>query len=369
MLAVDPHVDLADAIPLPLGDVVDEVELSRRLEKPRIGPDVGEHEAPAAVDVADEVQIGVHLGLVEGLAALELEVPLEELRLELAVADEGDVPHGVPRPLVDHEGEVRPVPHALVHHLHLAAHPGLEEPEAPVVGRELLDVLVDDVAVDVAADHPEDAGLRFDLGEQPGVAGDGVADEGRPQRLPPPALVDEEHRSLVLGPATLDRGHAGGVVALLVIVRLDAAAGLLDDVGVHRVAHVDLRLLPQRAGGDPLVADVLDVAEHRPLDHLEDDDDSLRHPDVLRVHVDELLRAVERADVLLDRAGVENLAGPGHELRQLRDVGGVIALDADLDDAVGAGRVGGRDGPRGAGRREGERHGQADAEAGHGRCG
>ena len=165
VIAADADVDLADAIPLPLGDVVDEVELTRLLKKPWIGANVSEHETPSAVDVADEVQVGVHLRLVEVLAPFELEVSLEELVHELGVAVEGDVADGVARPLADHKREVRPVPIALVDHFHLAAHLGLEEAEAPVVGGERFDVLLDNLAVDVAAEKPEHARLRLDLGE------------------------------------------------------------------------------------------------------------------------------------------------------------------------------------------------------------
>ena len=335
MVAADPHVDLAHAIPLPLLDVVDEVELARRLEEAWIGSHVGEDEPAAAVDVADQVEVGVHLGLVEVFAPLELDVALEELRLELAVADERHVAHGVPRPLVDDEREARPVTIAFVHHLHLAAHLRLKEAEAAVVGRERLHVLIDHLAVDVAANDPEDAGLRLDLREQPGIAGDRVAHEAGPERLASLPLVDEEHGPLVARLAPLDGRHAGRVVALLVVIRLDPAAGLLDDVRIHRVADVDLALLLERAVGDRAIADVLHVAEHRPLDHLEDHDHALGHPQIFRMDVDELPRAMQRADVLLDRLRIEDLAGPGDEFGKLRGLGGVVALDSHLDDPVG----------------------------------
>jgi hypothetical protein len=77
-----------------------------------------------------------------------------------------------------------------VHHLHLAADLRLEEAEAAVVGGEGLDVTIDDGAVDVATEQPEDARLALDLREQTGVAGDGIADERRPERLAPLPLVD-----------------------------------------------------------------------------------------------------------------------------------------------------------------------------------
>ena len=93
VVAADAHVDLADAIPLPFGDVVDEVELAGLLEKPWIGPNVCEHEAPAAVDVADQTEIDIHLRLIERLSALEFELACEKLALELAVADERNIAH------------------------------------------------------------------------------------------------------------------------------------------------------------------------------------------------------------------------------------------------------------------------------------
>ena len=344
MFSADADVDLADAIPLPLLDVVDEVQLAGLLEEPRIGPDVGEDEPAAAVDVADHAEVGVHLRLIERLAAGELELPRDELALELGVADERYVADGIARTFVDHEREHRPFAVAPVDHLEFAAHLGLEETEAAVVGGERLDVGVDLGAVQVATDQPEHTGLRLDLREQAGIGGDRVADEARPQRLAAPSLVDEEDRALVAGLAALDRGHLRGVVALLVVIRLDPTAGLFDHVGVHRVAHVDLSLLPDGAARHPLVADVFDVPQHRPLNHLEDHDDALLDAHVLRVDVDELAAAMERADIFLDRLGVEDLAGTGDELRQLRDVRRVVAFDPHLDDAVGLVDGGGRRG-------------------------
>ena len=345
MLAADADVDLTDPVALSLGDVVDEVELARLLEEPGIGANVGEHEPATTVDVADQPEIGIHLRLIEGLAALELQVAGEELVLELAVPDERDVADIVARPLADHERQQRPVAAAAVHHLELTADLRLEEPEAPVVGRDQIDVLVDLVAVDLAADEPEDAGLRLDLRHQPGVAGDRVADEVRPQRFLALPLVDEEHGPLVAGLAPLDRRHLRAVVALLVVIRLDPAAGLFDDIRIHRVADVDLCLLPQRPRGDPLVTDILHVAEHRPFDDLEDHHDPLGDPHRLWADIDELSAPVEGADILLDRLHVEDLAGPGDELGELRDFGGMIPLDPDLDDPVRF--VDGRQRPRG----------------------
>ena len=355
MLAADADVDLAHAVPLSLLDVVDQVQLARLLEKSWVGLDVGEDKAAAAVDVADHAEVGIHLRLIERLAAGELEIPRDEFTLELAVADERHVADRIPRPLVDHEGEHRPLAFAAIDHLHLAADLGLEESETAVVGGERLDVGVDLAAVEIAAEQPEHTGLRLDLREQAGIGRDGVADEARPQRLAAPPLVDEKYRPLVARLAPLDRGHFRSVIPLFVVVRLDSPTGLLDHVGVHGITHFDLGLLADRAGRHPLVADVLDIPQHRPLDDLEDHDHALLDADVLGVDVDKLTAAMERADILFDRLCVEDLAGTGDELGQLRDVGGMVTLDPHLDDAVGLvdrrGRGGcrlrqGRDGPR-----------------------
>ena len=154
VLASDLHVDLADPIPLPLAHVVDEVKLPGLLEKSRISPDVSKHESPAAIDVADQVEIGVHLCLVERLAPLELEVSLKKLGLELAVPHERNVADVVAGALADDVGQVRPVAKPLVDDRDLAAHLGLEEAQAAVVGGEGLDVAIDLLTVYVTAEKP-----------------------------------------------------------------------------------------------------------------------------------------------------------------------------------------------------------------------
>jgi len=128
-------------------------------------------------------------------------------------------------------------------------------------------------------------------------------------------LVNQEDSPFVAGLSPLDGRHPGRLVALLVVVALDPSAGFLDHVGVHRIADVDLGLLAERAGGDPLVADIFDVAKHRPLDHLKDHHHPVGDPDILRVDIDELPGAVQRADVFLDHLRIEDLPGPGDELR------------------------------------------------------
>ena len=68
------NVDLADAVAVALGDVVDQVELARLFEKPGIGLDVGEHVADAAVLVLKRPHVGGHAGLIEVLVVLEFQV-------------------------------------------------------------------------------------------------------------------------------------------------------------------------------------------------------------------------------------------------------------------------------------------------------
>ena len=349
VLAPNSHVDLADSIPLAFGDVVDEVELTGLFQKPGVCPDIGEHEAAAAVDVADQVEVLVHLGLVEVLTPLELQIPVQKLTFEPTVANEGDVANGIAGPLVDHEREMGPIPPPLVNNAHFTAHLRLEESEAAIVGSQRVHIAVDRFPVYVAADQPEHARLALDLGQQAGVGGDRVADEARPEGLAGPALVNQKHRAFVAVLAPFDGRHPRGLVALLVVVALDSAAGFLDHVGIHRVADVDLSLLAECAGGDPLVTDVLHVTEHRPLDHLKDHHHPVGDPDVLRVNVDELPRPVQRADVFLDYLRIEDLPSPGHEFGQFRNVGRFIALDPHLHDHVG--RRGGRGGSVGVGHR------------------
>ena len=171
--------------------------------------------------------------------------------------------------------------------------------------------------------------------EQAGVVGDRVTDETSPERFAAPTLVNKEHGALVARLAPFDRGHLRGVVALLVVVRLDPATGLLDHVGIHRVANVDLRLLPDRASRHALVADVFDIPQHRPFHHLEDHDHTFLDADVLRVHVDEFAAAMERADILLDRLGIEDLAGTRDKFGEFRHIRRVVTFDPHFDDAVG----------------------------------
>ena len=335
MLAADANVDLTHAIALPLVDIIDKVELPRLLQKPWIGPDVGKDEATTAVDVADQTKVDVHLRLVKRLAAGELEIPREKFALKLVVADKRYVADRIPRPLVDHEGQHRPLALAAVDHFDLAAHLRLEEAEAAIVGGERLDIGIDFGAVEIAADEPEHARLRLDLREEPGVGGNAVADKACPERFTASPLVDEKYSSLVARLAPLDGGHLRGVVALFVIIGFDPAASLLDDVGVHRITHVNLRLLTDGAARHPLVADIFHVPQHRPLHHLENDDHALFDANILRVNVNELAAAMEGANVLLNHMGVKNLAGAGDEFRELRYIGGMVPLDPHLDDAIG----------------------------------
>ena len=94
-------------------------------------------------------------------------------------------------------------------------------------------------------------------------------------------------------------------------------------------------MLAKRAGGHPLVAHKSHVAEHRSLNHLKDHHNAFGDPYVLRVHIHELPRAVQAADVLLDHRRIENLACPRHQRWQFGNLGHLIAFDSHFDDAIG----------------------------------
>ena len=58
ILALDLDVDLAHAVAVAFLDVVDQIELAGLFEEPRVGLDVGEHVADAAVLVGHHVTVG-----------------------------------------------------------------------------------------------------------------------------------------------------------------------------------------------------------------------------------------------------------------------------------------------------------------------
>ena len=56
-------------------DVVHQLELARLFQEDRLGLDVGEDVALAAVDFLEQVDVGVHLGLLERLVGGHLSGP------------------------------------------------------------------------------------------------------------------------------------------------------------------------------------------------------------------------------------------------------------------------------------------------------
>ena len=136
--------------------------------------------APIAVYHVKQVS-DLETNLAVTLAAGQLQIPFEELALEPLVADERDVPDPVAGSFIDDKGQQGPVAADAVHHLHFAAHPGLEEAEAAVIGGQGVDIAVNLFIVDIAAEEPKEARLRLDLGQQAGVTGNAVADKIGPE--------------------------------------------------------------------------------------------------------------------------------------------------------------------------------------------
>ena len=160
------------------------------------------------------------------------------------------------------------------------------------------------------------------------IAGDGVAFETCPDNSLRLTLVDHEYRAVIAGLAAFDGRDLHVVVALFVIHRFEAAAGFFNGVRIERVFFLQFRFLQQRAAGDILIADELDVLQRGPLDHLEDDHDAVGALLVLHPHVEEFARAGQQADVFLDDVRIERLADAGGQLWQLFHARGVVAFDA-----------------------------------------
>ena len=97
------------------------------------------------------------------------------------------------------------------------------------------------------------------------------------------------------------------------VVGFDTTPGLLNDIGIHRIPDVDFALLLERAGRHPFIPDILHVAEHGTLHHLEDHHHTLCHTHVFGVYVNEFSRPVQGANVVLNRLGIKDLAGAGDE--------------------------------------------------------
>ena len=101
VVAVDVDEDAADLPLLAFLDVIDQVDLARFFEEHRLGLDVGEHVALAAVEVLEPLEVVVHLGLFEHLSGRQRHAPFERRIGKDLVADVGHVADLVARALVD----------------------------------------------------------------------------------------------------------------------------------------------------------------------------------------------------------------------------------------------------------------------------
>ena len=123
------------------------------------------------------------------------------------------------------------------------------------------------------------------------------------------------------------------VVAALVVEFFDLSPRLLDGVRIGRIADLQPGLLLQRSHVDLVAADELHVLQHRPLDHLEDHDAPAGNLLPVGLHVDELMRVVEPANVFRDQFEVERPAGAGADARQdLLQRQRLVARDLHVDD-------------------------------------
>ena len=129
-----------------------------------------------------------------------------------------------------------------MHHFQFPAHLRLEKTEAAIVGSDQVDIFVNLLAVHFAAEQPENTRLGFDLCEQSGIASNRIANKARPERLTTASLIDKKNSSLVAGFTAFNGRHLGRVVALLVVMRFDPAPGFLNDIRIHRITHLNLRL-------------------------------------------------------------------------------------------------------------------------------
>ena len=112
----------------------------------------------------------------------------------------------------------------------------------------------------------------------------------------------------------------------------------------------DVGLLLQHLLPDLFAADEEHLLQQRPLHHVENHDPPAGHLLPVGPHVDEHVRAVEPADVLLDPFEVEGPAHPGANVRQnFFQRQRLVAANLHVDDHLGR-RSGGR---RSGGRRPG----------------
>jgi hypothetical protein len=203
-----------------------------------------------------------------------------------------------------------------------------------VVVRDGRNVGLDLVAVDVSFEQVQDRRFRFDQRLQPAVAHEAavVADELRlPDALGNP-LMNQVSDALVGRLVPLQDGDLDVVEALADVVVAQLPFAFLHGVRIDRAADLQQRLLGKRFVFDR-VTQVLHVTNRRTLDHLEDDDPTLRRPFVQRLHVDERTQIGEVADIALHNGFVERAAGACGNVRDdLRRTGRVVADDADFSD-------------------------------------
>jgi len=290
VVALDLDVDPADAEPVALVDVVDQIEAAGLVVVAGLGLNVGEDVADAAVLVLQRGQVVLHVRLVEVLAG-----PKRHFREELFVGEfrgplDAHVADREPLALVDHERDRMPFALGVV--VHVAADPGPKEPQAAVVGRQPLDILVELVGVEIAAENIQRRRLRLDLGAQAGVAGDRVTHEVDPQHLLLDALVDEEHHARMVGIAALGQFDPGGAVTATVVELFELAAGLFQGERVLGVADLDVNFFFERLLFDLPVAHVADVLDRWPFDQLEHDDPAARGLLGVGLDIDEVAGAV-----------------------------------------------------------------------------
>ena len=100
----------------------------------------------------------VQTPLVEVLVALGFDQRQQIVDVEDLHAEQRDVANLIARTFVDHEGDVDPLPVGIG--FQFAADAGAEEAQAAVVFDQPFDVAVDLLAVEIAADQPEQ-GWRF----------------------------------------------------------------------------------------------------------------------------------------------------------------------------------------------------------------
>ncbi len=187
-------------------------------------------------------------------------MPAEQFQLlgqaavrELLIAQERDVADGVARSLVDHEGDRQPV--LLLIELQFAADAGIEEAEGAVIGGQLVHVLVDLLAVDLAGKQIEPGRMRLDDGLQPGAADELVADEVHPEDSLPRPFVDDEHGPQIARLIALQDGDADLAIALFLVVFFNSAAAVFHGEGIGRIAHLEFGLFLQDRGQEGVVAD------------------------------------------------------------------------------------------------------------------